>query len=117
MNTASDVTLRYVYSLYGELSKSDNDIVSYYRSGESTTITSSGSRTSLSSGSTSYSINTARYNPVIDLKDATLLSSYESYSSSYKNKYSSCDSSKLGSYDCPYLLKFTNGYYSDGTNS
>ena len=57
------------------------------------------------------------YISLFDLKDAKLLTSYESYSSSYKNKYSSCDSSKLGSYDCPYLLKFTNGYYSDGTNS
>ena len=99
-------TLNYVSSVYGEISINSNNIVSYIKT-----------KTVSNSTTNAYSIRTKTYNPVIDLKNATLLMDYSLYSNNYKSKYTNCDTSKLGTYDCPYLLKFTNGYYSDGTNN
>lgn len=112
----SYIPINYVFSVYGEISLNSNSIVSYIPSSNSRVI-SGNSRNLYVSGRAAFSVMTAKYNPVIDLKEATLLTDFNIYSNQYKTKHNNCDSSKLGTFDCPYLLKFSNGYYSDGTNS
>ena len=68
-----------------------------------------------SSNIVGYEIPTAPYIPVITIKGTLLRDNIESYPSSYKEKYPSCTSDKLGTKDCPRLFKFQNGYYSNGT--
>lgn len=49
------------------------------------------------------------YVPVITVKYKNLLNNYEDYPDSYKEKYSSCDTTKLGSKDCPKIIKLNSG--------
>ena len=49
------------------------------------------------------------YIPLFTLDSSTseLLLDYGDYPSSYRRKYKQCETSKLGTIDCPYLIKFT----------
>ena len=105
--------LYYVYSSYGEITYKSTYVVKAYKS---STIYASGDTIGLTKLNPSYSLLNAKYNPVIDLKNATLLTNINNYSYNYKTKRSSCTNDQLGTYECPYLLKIGN-YFSDGTTS
>ena len=107
------IALYYVYSSYGEITYKATNIVRAYKS---STIGGDSSRLYISSRNPSYYLTNAKYNPVIDLENVTLITNINNYSSNYKTKRSSCTNADLGTYDCPYLLKI-GSYYSDGTTN
>ncbi|MBQ3021223.1 MAG: type II secretion system protein [Bacilli bacterium] len=61
----------------------------------------------------SGSIKTANYTPVITISYQEILTDYEKYPTSYKNKYTSCEG-KLGTKECPYIIKLDNNILSWG---
>ncbi len=85
----------------------------------SQTTNTNGSSLTIYSKNYSYMINGKTYYPIIDLSitNQNLLTDINSYSSEYKKKYSTCTSKDLGTLECPYLIKFPNGYFSDGTTT
>lgn len=107
----SPIGLYYVYSSYGEITYNSSYVVNSYKSD---TIGGNSSNIYISSHNPSYYVRTAKYYPVIDIKDATLITNINNYSTNYKNKRPTCTNDKLGTQECPYLLKLGN-YYSDGT--
>lgn len=62
-----------------------------------------------------YIYFTYNYVPVITLNNAAIVTNFNNYGTKYKDKYKGCTEEKLGTKECPRLLKFGNEYYSDGT--
>lgn len=63
-------------------------------------------------------LQTRPYLPVITLdknQSPTLLTNLSQYPDSYKNKYTTCtNNNQLGTKECPRILKFSDGTYSNG---
>lgn len=53
-------------------------------------------------------IHTANYIPVVTISYNKILRNFDAYSVSYKNKFTECNQEKLGSKECPFLIKLDN---------